>query len=254
MNKKKLSYTVQFILIIFLFQNLKPQSQQIFPLYGFFPYIISNVTLNHRWDFNFTFYSAINAIDKTIHHIHYKPTDYYAFFQPSIIYKFSPHLNADVSYCYQRNNPFNEQYFNEHRFWEQITYTHVLHQWNFMTRLRYEERFIQNRTLHQYPFFSRIRYIIDFSKLFYKDFWLHNLYFMLIMSFLYRLLKFKIPAIRITGSMPDWAGPLENMVVWKQGTLCKHLKLMCPTNTFRCSICCKLHGLLILNYIITDNI
>ncbi|MGC6531630.1 MAG: DUF2490 domain-containing protein [Flavobacteriales bacterium] len=79
------------------------------------------------------------------------------------------HVSGDytVSYTFERVNPLDDDYRNEHRVWGQWTYEYALtHSVNIKNRFRFDARFIQQRSLNEEgwatsPVFEhRLRYLI----------------------------------------------------------------------------------------------
>lgn len=132
--------------------------------YGFLPAL--NLTGNLRGKFNVNLFSSttIDAVNERISGIEYPATDLQFYLQPSLIYVHSPKLNFAASYTYQRNNPFQDNFVNEHRLWQQAIYSMPLGAGKLNQRLRVEERFIENRVLNTYPYFTRARYQIAFNR------------------------------------------------------------------------------------------
>jgi hypothetical protein len=132
--------------------------------YGFLPAI--NVTGNFGGKINVNLFSSttIDAVNERIGGIEYPATDFQFYLQPSVIYVHSPQLNFAASYTYQRNNPFQDNFVNEHRLWQQVIYAMPLGAGKLNQRLRLEERFIENRVTNKYPYFTRARYQIGYNQ------------------------------------------------------------------------------------------
>jgi len=132
--------------------------------YGFLPAI--NVTGNFGGKINVNLFSSttIDAVNERIGGIEYPATDFQFYLQPSVIYVHSPQLNFAASYTYQRNNPFQDNFVNEHRLWQQVIYAMPLGAGKLNQRLRLEERFIENRVTSKYPYFTRARYQIGYNQ------------------------------------------------------------------------------------------
>jgi hypothetical protein len=132
---KKISYIFASLLIFGLWQDIFAQN---LTFYGFLPAFSQTGRISERVD--------------------YPERDLQLYIQPSIIYKFSPNLNASFSYTYQRNNPLEDDYSNEHRLWQQVIFGHNAEKLRFTHRIRFEQRFIENRLTGEYPFSTRLRY------------------------------------------------------------------------------------------------
>jgi len=151
------------LIAILLLHAMVAESQDL-TFYGFLPAI--NVTGNFGGKINVNLFSSttIDAVRERIGGIEYPATDFQFYLQPSVIYVHSPQLNFAASYTYQRNNPFQDNFVNEHRLWQQAIYSMPLGVGKLNQRLRVEERFIENRVLNTYPFFTRARYQIAFNR------------------------------------------------------------------------------------------
>lgn len=131
--------------------------------YGLLPALNLTTAIHKQWNVNVFTSTTIDAFDEKLNSIAYPATDLQFYFQPSLIYLYGPNLNFAGSYTYQRNFPFNENYVNEHRLWQQVVYAFPL--WNGRTthRFRFEERFIANRSNNTYPFSTRLRYQLGYN-------------------------------------------------------------------------------------------
>ena len=130
---------------------------------GVIPVLNQTGRINHRMNYNFFASTTTDAYSKTINSVQYPASDLQLYIQPSVIFVQSPNLNFSGSYTYQRNNPFNSRYSNEHRIWEQIVISKPVFNGRFTNRFRFEERFIQNRLTNKYPLYTRLRYQIGFN-------------------------------------------------------------------------------------------
>jgi hypothetical protein len=131
--------------------------------YGVLPAINQTGKISKKWNYNFFASTTIDAFDENIRGVEYPATDLQLYIQPSIIYVLSPNLNFAGSYTYQRNNPFNGNFVNEHRLWQQIIFSLPVSSGRITNRFRFEERFIENRATGEYPFSTRARYQLGFN-------------------------------------------------------------------------------------------
>ena len=150
------TFFVTYFLVIGHGQNLK--------FSGVLPAISQTGKLSNKLNYNLFISTTIDAFDTKIGGINYPANDLQLYIQPSIIYIVNPNFNLAGSYTYQRNNPFENNYSNEHRLWQQVVLAHPLGNARMSHRFRLEERFIQNRVTGLYPFSSRLRYQIAYTK------------------------------------------------------------------------------------------
>lgn len=114
-------------------------------------------------NYNFFISTTIDAFKSNQYGTEYPARDLQLYVQPSIIYVYSPRLNFAGSYTYQRNNPLEQNYNNEHRLWQQVIVSTPFLKRNLTHRFRFEERFIENRATGKYPLSTRIRYQIGLN-------------------------------------------------------------------------------------------
>ena len=152
-----------FIFFGFVAVNAIVYSQNIH-FYGLLPAINQTGRLSDKFNYNFFASTTIDAVKLIENGKTYPATDFQLYIQPSLIYVHSPNLNFAGSYTYQRNNPFNPAYSNEHRLWQQAIFSFEAGKARMTNRFRFEERFIQNRTTGEYPLSFRARYQIGFNR------------------------------------------------------------------------------------------
>ena len=111
MKKIALLIGLLFIRNISLSQNLT--------FYGLLPAINQTDRISKKVNYNLFVSTTIDAFNQKINSVEYPATDLQFYLQPSIIYVHSTNLNFAGSYTYQRNNPFNGNFVNEHRLWQQ---------------------------------------------------------------------------------------------------------------------------------------
>jgi len=99
-----------------------------------------------------------NTFSKTISNTYYPAQDLQLYIQPSLMYVLNSGWNMAAGYTYQRDNPFKENFNNEHRLWQQCMFLHGLNKARVSHRVRFEERFIEQRSNHKYPLSTRLRY------------------------------------------------------------------------------------------------
>jgi len=131
--------------------------------YGLLPAVNQTGQISKKINYNLFVSTTIDAFDETINGVEYPATDLQFYLQPSIIYIHSPNLNYAGSYTFQRNNPFNGNFVNEHRVWQQIIFTLPISNGRITNRIRFEERFIKNNATREFPFSTRARYQIGYN-------------------------------------------------------------------------------------------
>jgi hypothetical protein len=131
--------------------------------YGLLPAFNQTGRISKKLNYNLFVSTTIDAFDENVNGVEYPATDLQFYLQPSIIYVHSPNLNFAGSYTYQRNNPFNGNFVNEHRLWQQVIFSLPISSGRLTNRFRFEERFIENKVTEEYPFSTRARYQIGFN-------------------------------------------------------------------------------------------
>lgn len=168
------------IISIFLFCISGIGHAQNQSFYGVLPAFSLTGSINQKVNYNLFMSTTINAFEQKINGVDYPASNLQLYIQPSIIFIYSPNLNLAGSYTYQRSNPFNGSYVNEHRLWQQAIFSNALFQGQLTNRFRLEERFIENRLNGKYPLSTRFRYQIGFNtplqgkKLNKKEFYFHT--------------------------------------------------------------------------------
>lgn len=148
--------------------------------YGALPAFSLTGEINQKVRYNLFTSTTINAFERQINGVRYPASNLQLYIQPSIIFIYSPSLNLAGSYTYQRSNPFNGNYVNEHRLWQQVIFATPLFEGKLTNRFRIEERFIENRSSGEYPLSTRFRYQVGFNtplqgkKLNNKEFYFHT--------------------------------------------------------------------------------
>jgi hypothetical protein len=155
---------IRLLLSAFLSLTMLAVDAQDLAFYGFLPAINLTGSFGGKINVNLFSSTTIDAVNERIGGIEYPATDFQFYLQPSVIYVHSPQLNFAASYTYQRNNPFQDNFVNEHRLWQQVIYAMPLGAGKLNQRLRLEERFIENRVTSKYPYFTRARYQIGYNQ------------------------------------------------------------------------------------------
>jgi Protein of unknown function (DUF2490) len=152
-----ISSTQKTISLLLAFLSLHLSAQDL-NFKGILPLWNQTGSLGQKLNYNLTIYPTIDLIDEQTAGVTYPKTVLQLYVQPSLIYQLSPQWQVAASYTYQRNNPLNERYTNEHRLWQQATFLHNIDKAQLSHRLRVEERFIQDRPTDTYPLSTRVRY------------------------------------------------------------------------------------------------
>jgi len=150
------------LLLLLLFGN--STFAQNLTFYGLLPSLNQTGRINSKFNYNLFASTTIDAFREQINTVVYPASDMQLYIQTSLIYVVSPKLNFAASYTYQRNNPFNGNYTNEHRFWQQAIFSIPLSNGRITNRFRFEERFIQNKLTQQYPLSTRLRYQLGYNR------------------------------------------------------------------------------------------
>lgn len=148
--KKWLSLVVALLMVYF------SVSAQNISIGGIFPTIDHSGKLSERWSYNSYLFGAIKPYSSSEGHA--RPLYFYGEF--GLSYLLINNLWFTGSYVYERQEPFETIARNEHRLFQQLTYTLPLNRFNIKQRLRFDERFIENLSTDQFEFSHRIRYLI----------------------------------------------------------------------------------------------
>ena len=151
------------ILIVFCILMLKVSIAQNLTFYGLLPAISQTGKISKKVNYNFFISTTVDAIHERVNSVEYPATDLQLYVQPSIIYLHSAQLNFAGSYTYQRNNPLNDNFVNEHRLWQQTIFSVPVSTGKITNRFRLEERFIEDRLTKAYPMSTRFRYQAGFN-------------------------------------------------------------------------------------------
>jgi hypothetical protein len=137
--------------------SISVRSQEI-KFSGFLPAYSQTGKINQRLHYNIFISSTFDAFSSLQNGVFYPAKDLQWYCQPSIVFTYSKKMNVAASYTYQRNNPLDLQFSNEHRFWEQIIFTQPLILGNLNHRIRLEERLMQFRDIYHFTYGTRLRY------------------------------------------------------------------------------------------------
>ncbi|MEP6605732.1 MAG: DUF2490 domain-containing protein [Nitrosospira sp.] len=154
---------MKLVIILILLINANNSWAGDVNLFGVLPAISQTGRINDVFDYNLFLSTTVNATDRTIDGKQFAARDIQSYFQPSLIYKYSPQLNFAVAYVYQRTNPLNEDFTNENRAFQQIIFSTPVSTGNLYQRARFEERFITNARTHESPLSTRLRYMVGYN-------------------------------------------------------------------------------------------
>lgn len=146
------------VLLIFICSSVHAKT---FDSYGVVPFISLNKGIATKTDLNFYHSDTFGLTENKFNGRQYKSRPQQTYFQTALNYKFLPFLNLSIGHIYQRNNPLDVDFVNEHRIFEQMTFSHSLDEKQFTHRIRYEQRFIDERDAHEFK--TRLRYQIGLN-------------------------------------------------------------------------------------------
>ncbi|WP_374564320.1 hypothetical protein, partial [Nitrosomonas sp.] len=106
-------------------------------LFGVRPAISQTGSITDAIDYNFFISTRVNLADVTVNGVENPVRDMLFYAQPSIVYKYSPQLSFAASYVFQRTNPFDREFSNEHRVFQQTVYSVPVFTGNFYQRARF---------------------------------------------------------------------------------------------------------------------
>jgi len=130
---------------------------------GFLP-ILTHTFVAPKWDVSILGASKISANSQSVEGVLYPASILEVYFQLQASRKLTSNLVVSGSYGFQRNNPFRENYTNEHRLGQQLIWVLRLNESHLYQRFRFEERFILSENQPHYQFGTRGRYQIGFNR------------------------------------------------------------------------------------------
>lgn len=130
---------------------------------GVAPSVSVTAALKNNLDINFLTVSKIRLGNYTVKETNYTNQVLEIYSQLLLSYKINKYWQLGGGYGFQRNNPFNDNWRNEHRLVQQLTYNNANKKLRFYNRLRFEERWFS------YPnapsaFGTRARYQFGFIR------------------------------------------------------------------------------------------
>jgi Protein of unknown function (DUF2490) len=145
---------------VLFFQVINAQKSQHF---GVFPTIDHSGTISDKLEYSLYYFGAFNLLNSEINGKQ-EDANFAAFYaEQALTYNLNSKLSFTGSYVYERQNPTQDSYRNENRFYLQSTFKHNLGSFKLKHRFRYDGRFIENKLTNKSPFTSRARYLIGAS-------------------------------------------------------------------------------------------
>lgn len=105
---------------------------------------------------NFYHYDIFNFDKRSLGSKTYDAGLAQTYFQTAFAYQYLPSLNFSLGHIYQRSNPFEKDYQNEHRIFQQALFVMEHFAFNSTHRFRLEERFIEEGSENEFK--TRVRY------------------------------------------------------------------------------------------------
>lgn len=109
---------------------------------------------------NFYHYDVFSFAKKELRGREFQEGVETSYFQTAYSHQLRPDFALSIGHIYQRSNPFNDEYRNENRIFQQATLGINFREFTMSHRVRLEERFLQNRSEHNTDFRTRLRYQI----------------------------------------------------------------------------------------------
>ncbi len=126
---------------------------------GLMPTIDLSGTITRKLDYSLYYFGMANVYNDKINSVQDKSGLFVFYSEQALTFKVTPALSVTGSYVYERQNPFDNSYRNENRFYLQGTYKYSLRKTTVKHRLRFDGRFIQNQLTRDAPFTHRLRYL-----------------------------------------------------------------------------------------------
>lgn len=147
-------------LLSFLFGLKVAAQDQNFP--GVSPSLSFTASLNSKFDVNVLATSKIRLGEKTIKDEIYAPQVLEIYSQALATYAINRHWHIGAGYGFQRNNPFLNNWRNEHRLVQQAQYVTHFSRSMLYNRFRFEERWFSFPNAVN-EFATRVRYQAGFA-------------------------------------------------------------------------------------------
>ncbi len=127
---------------------------------GAMEFISLSYKLNPVWGVSFYHYDTFSFEKKSFKGKNYEAGIIDTYFQTSLSYQQSQNLAFNLGHIFQEKDPLHDDFQNEHRIFEQVTYLQNLRFFNISHRFRFEQRFTDNRSKDQIDIRTRLRYQI----------------------------------------------------------------------------------------------
>jgi len=156
--------TKAFLLLLMFFIFLKfSTSAQDLSFNGIAPSLSFTAVTQKKFDINLLITSKLRVGDYTIKEEQYSTKILEIYSQALASYKIDTHWQIGAGYGFQRNNPFDNNWRNEHRLVQQVMYATAKVKWKFYNRFRFEERWFNYPTTAN-NFGTRARYLAGLIK------------------------------------------------------------------------------------------
>ena len=151
-----------FLLILLLISTAQAETLNSF---GAMSFINITKNLNPRYDLTLYHYDIFAFSNQEFQGRSYHSGDTQTYFQTALTYRYLPELHFSLGHIYSRNNPFDDDTFqNEHRIFQQVVYSQNFETFRLSHRVRLEERFVDNRSKDRTDFRTRLRYQLGLKK------------------------------------------------------------------------------------------
>lgn len=148
-----------FVFLLLLF--IGDAAARTFESTGVVPFLSLSKSLSEKFDLSFYHSDSFSLQNHSFKGKQYPSRDIQAYFQTGLNYRLLPFVSVTVGHIYQRNNPLDVDFVNEHRSFEQVTFAVKSDATSFTHRLRFEQRFIDERAAHEFK--TRFRYQVGAS-------------------------------------------------------------------------------------------
>lgn len=157
---------------VYLFGKETIRAQDLhFP--GYAPSLSVSYAFNKKMDINFLAATKVREGNYTIKSVDYNPLLLEIYSQLLASYKLNKHWQIGGGYGFQRNNPFRDNWRNEHRLVQQVQFIVPGKKLKFYQRARLEERWF-SYPANPSAFGTRVRYQAGLIRPFKKTYWQIN--------------------------------------------------------------------------------
>lgn len=131
---------------------------------GAFPVISLGYELNSKWRLDTWSFVSYFPSEKTLDDIIYPAVTGAFYTEVDLTYVIDDVWSLTGSYTYERANPFEDYYRNEHRGWFQVQAATQAGRATIKNRFRYDARFIENRSTGETDYEPRIRHLLGVDR------------------------------------------------------------------------------------------